>query len=558
MKAFDCLVERCLLRANQTLSRLLKLLRTPQALLRWMLLGISVACEPSFGQITPPPTLTGSFSIAYSVACPCLPNATPISAGQGSIPQTYVSFVLDGPSGSGGATYSLASALAPLDVAVVRTETRPNPGRVSIYTMDGPVTSVDFYVDLMHSTGYCYFAWDVGLSNYDTWDETGESLGGGNFSVGPFPFSFSVVGGALTLNMGARILLPNVPQGDAPFGENNYYTITAQLSSKPAVDLVADSLTWDTSQGGIDFQYEIDNGPLTTATTAELFWANGTTVSDIISGAPIIYTQPILAGTYGVSRIFNVPASAFANPPFQDPLGNDNYILLVLDHDDLVIEPNKVNNVMAIPWGRDGVDYAFTPRPDVATLRELGYNFVIRYVGGSKGKQITASEAGLLKAAGLDIIIVFENTATDMLRGYIGGVKDAATAAAQAIAAGAPRSFFCYFNCDFDAQPSQQKVINAYLDGAAFVLGADRVGFYGPYGPLKRVLDAGKAAKAWETVGFSHGNIDPRICLYQYQINQSVAGGSCDLDYGYGPSLGQWSVNLSIPTHAAAFESAEE
>lgn len=34
------------------------------------------------------------------------------------------------------------------------------------------------------------------------------------------------------------------------------------------------------------------------------------------------------------------------------------------------------------------------------------------------------------------------------------------------------------------AQPAQQAAINAYLDGAASVLGRARVGLYGGYGPV--------------------------------------------------------------------------
>jgi surface antigen len=193
------------------------------------------------------------------------------------------------------------------------------------------------------------------------------------------------------------------------------------------------------------------------------------------------------------------------------------------------------------PTTSKGVDYASNP-PDPSALNTEGYSFVVRYVGGSTSKDITAHEAQALQAAGLEIIIVFEDLADQMLSGYNQGVLDANTAVAQATAAGAPPNFFCYFACDFDAQPSDQTAINAYLDGAASVLGLSRVGFYGGYGPVQRVLDAAKAAKAWQTTAWSAGNIDPRISLYQYLYNQTAAGGSYDVDQGFGNDLGQWGV----------------
>ena len=197
-----------------------------------------------------------------------------------------------------------------------------------------------------------------------------------------------------------------------------------------------------------------------------------------------------------------------------------------------------------------GVDYSYD-RPNPAGLKSAGYNFVIRYLGGGYrtdrttgkriGKQITGAEARELKAAGLDIVLVFEGGAKRMLEGYSAGVDDAQTAVSQAAGAGAPPDFFCYFACDFDAQPSDQTAINAYLDGAASVLGVSRVGFYGGYGPLRSVLNAGKAAKGWQTSSWSGDYVDLRICLYQHADKpRIIAGGACDVDDRYSNDIGQW------------------
>ncbi|HEY5040662.1 MAG TPA: glycoside hydrolase domain-containing protein [Verrucomicrobiae bacterium] len=221
-------------------------------------------------------------------------------------------------------------------------------------------------------------------------------------------------------------------------------------------------------------------------------------------------------------------------------------------------------NIGSSPANRQGVDYA-SNHPNLSALKAAGYSFVIRYVSASgNAKNITSSEAQSLQSAGLDIILVFESTANEMQNGYSAGVADANTAVTVATAAGAPQNFFCYFACDFDAQPSDQTAINAYLDGAASVLGVARVGFYGGYDPLKSVLDAGKAAKGWQTTAWSDGNVDSRISLYQYVYNQTSAGGSYDVDEGFGSDLGQWSVadttpptiSITLPTSGSTYSTS--
>jgi len=194
------------------------------------------------------------------------------------------------------------------------------------------------------------------------------------------------------------------------------------------------------------------------------------------------------------------------------------------------------------PTTSKGVDYSLNP-PNISALKAQGYGFVIRYVSAAgNAKNITSSEAQALQAPGinLNIILVFESTANEMLNGYSAGVADANTAVTTATAAGAPQNFFCYFACDFDAQPSDYVAITNYLAGAASVLGVQRIGFYGGYYPLKFVLDTGKAAKGWQTTAWSSGNIDSRISLYQYMYGQTSAGGLYDIDEGFGSDLGQW------------------
>lgn len=152
------------------------------------------------------------------------------------------------------------------------------------------------------------------------------------------------------------------------------------------VDLVAVGLAWNTTADGLDARYKVDGGALSMATTAKLFWANGTSVANILPpGTPIVTPETIPAGTGGPGSsgviTFNVPASAFAAP-----LSGTTHILLVLNQDGEVSETNPNNNSVAlgaqelvaqsIDWGnpaggvRFQYDVAIAPlmRPTTAKL----------------------------------------------------------------------------------------------------------------------------------------------------------------------------------------------
>jgi hypothetical protein len=225
---------------------------------------------------------------------------------------------------------------------------------------------------------------------------------------------------------------------------------------------------------------------------------------------------------------------------------------------------------------RNGVDFGSYPalsgnqgaekqQAALNALKAAGISFVVRYVSNfapiNQWKIISRNEAKALQNAGIDIILVFESYANRMLDGYSAGVEDAYTAIANATAAGAPVDFFCYFAYENPSHvpASNQPTINAYLDGAASVVGRSRVGFYGGYTPLKAVLEAGKASKGWQTKAWSQGQFDLHATLYQYkncEEGASVNGTPVDFNYGYGSDLGQWSVRRQSATAGLAIADA--
>jgi hypothetical protein len=198
-----------------------------------------------------------------------------------------------------------------------------------------------------------------------------------------------------------------------------------------------------------------------------------------------------------------------------------------------------------------GVDYSFA-RPSVSALHGEGYGFAARYLSydhpSTHGKILFSNEAHAIENAGLDLVSNWEYGTSDALGGYSAGVADAQAADQEAAAAGAPPDRPIYFSVDFDASDSQQSAIDAYLDGAASVLGRSRVGLYGGYYVIKRSFDAGKIKFGWQTYAWSGGQWDSRAQLRQV-ANGITAGGDsscCDRDTSQARDYGQWSYQMQL------------
>ncbi|CND68216.1 metalloendopeptidase-like membrane protein [Mycobacterium tuberculosis] len=192
-----------------------------------------------------------------------------------------------------------------------------------------------------------------------------------------------------------------------------------------------------------------------------------------------------------------------------------------------------------------GVDYAWG-RPGATALKRAGAKFACRYLShDTTGKNLTRSEADGLSDAGIWVVVVWESTAKRPLAGRSAGAADARDAAAQARACGMPDDRPIYFAADWDAAASQQDEINAYLDGAASVIGRDRVGLYAGYGPMKRAFDAGKIAYGWQTYAWSGGRWDARAQLQQYSNDHTINGVGVDYDRAVKSDYGQWRIGVS-------------
>lgn len=186
-----------------------------------------------------------------------------------------------------------------------------------------------------------------------------------------------------------------------------------------------------------------------------------------------------------------------------------------------------------------GVDLASrVAHPDA--LKAAGIRFVCRYVStAGNPKNLTASEAAMLKAAGLAIVVVYETTATAALGGRIVGQLDARKAVSQAEACGV-RDRPIYFAVDFDATPAQMPWIRAYIGGAADAIGHDRVGVYGSYSVVSSIMSQRICKYGWQTYAWSDGKWYPDAQLQQYQNGVTLGGQTVDRDRATTKDYGQW------------------
>lgn len=199
---------------------------------------------------------------------------------------------------------------------------------------------------------------------------------------------------------------------------------------------------------------------------------------------------------------------------------------------------------------RLGLDYA-AGRPGGAAIRAAGFDFVVRYLSEDgpplPGKQLTPAEADDLRANGIGIVSNWETTATRMLDGYDAGIVDARAGLAQVLHCGGRPDRPIYFAADFDSTPQDQPAINAYLDGAATVLGAANVGIYGGFWSISRALDAGAAAWSWQTDAWSGTNVETRRNLHQTVRQVVVNGVLCDVNEAETIDFGQWDFVREEP-----------
>jgi hypothetical protein len=205
------------------------------------------------------------------------------------------------------------------------------------------------------------------------------------------------------------------------------------------------------------------------------------------------------------------------------------------------------------------IDYS-TARPSIAALKAAGVTAVMRYLGwdsepgyASIGKNLLPPECRALLAAGVAVGVVFEYGQRAPLEGAPQGRLDGALAGAQLTALAAPARACCYFAVDFDVPDYASSLpdtpgnaaaklgaVARYFSGARAALPSSyRVGVYGGYYAVKRVLDARLAVLGWQTGAWSGQQLDRRAVLYQSGAT-TIGGADVNLHEGTSPDFGQW------------------
>lgn len=199
-----------------------------------------------------------------------------------------------------------------------------------------------------------------------------------------------------------------------------------------------------------------------------------------------------------------------------------------------------------------GLDYS-GGRPSGAAVAGAGYGFVMRYLdNGLAGRaNLTAAEVSDMHSAGVAVAVVWEKKQIGqpdrVTLGRPAGVADAQAAVAQANDVGLPDNPI-YFCVDFDIPDyspgnatARAKLgpVGDYFEGVLSVLPRERVGVYGGFYAVSRVLDAGLAEWAWQTAAWSGTKVDKRIHLFQRIGIVTVDGVDCDVNEARQDEFGQ-------------------
>lgn len=203
-----------------------------------------------------------------------------------------------------------------------------------------------------------------------------------------------------------------------------------------------------------------------------------------------------------------------------------------------------------------GLDYS-AGRPGGAAIRNAGYGFVVRYLenglGGGRAN-LTSAEVQDLQRNGVAVALVWESQANRATQGRAAGAADAGAAIAAARAVGLD-GWPIYFVVDFDipdyapaatSPAAKLGPVGDYFAGIRSVLELGRVGVYGGFWAVSRVLDAGLASWAWQAAAWSGNNLDPRRHLFQRVQSAQVGGVTCDVNEALQPQFGQNTQGVNV------------
>lgn len=175
-------------------------------------------------------------------------------------------------------------------------------------------------------------------------------------------------------------------------------------------------------------------------------------------------------------------------------------------------------------------------------LKSLGVTHVGRYLSKNV-KGITATEAAIIKAAGLNIVSIYENGSTVISHFTPAQASmDLNDAYNLAKAIGQPEvaGNAIYFTVDFDAQPADMPAILAYFQAIKKQLTSYKVGAYGSATTINYLKAHNAVDYYWQTYAWSVGVQCNFINLYQYKNDTTLASVSVDFNELVTDDVGAW------------------
>ncbi|MGW6762360.1 DUF1906 domain-containing protein, partial [Streptomyces sp. NPDC055008] len=197
-----------------------------------------------------------------------------------------------------------------------------------------------------------------------------------------------------------------------------------------------------------------------------------------------------------------------------------------------------------------GLDTTQNCSPYAASIRAQGYDFIGRYLSKSTWKVINAPEASAISAAGLSLILVYEDGSTSA--SYFSnsrGQSDGQRAATQAAALSAPSKTALYFAVDYDASSADiNGCITDYFNGVAQGLATAEtdngcppyaIGAYGSGSTCLALAQAGLVQYTWLAQSRGWSGYDPNHLWSIVQGMPSTVGAlSVDPDVAIGNNYG--------------------
>lgn len=145
-----------------------------------------------------------------------------------------------------------------------------------------------------------------------------------------------------------------------------------------------------------------------------------------------------------------------------------------------------------------GIDFSGS-KPAPQAVRSAGYSFVLGYISHDVNKDLSPAQILNYRAAGLEVYLVFETTASRALAGRAAGVSDAQYAASVAKSRGYPDHLPIFFADDTDSTADQ---VRPYFQGVRSVLG-DRTGGYGGKKVTEPLAADGTITWVWQSAAWS-------------------------------------------------------